>query len=289
MSILSGLDSLGLGDLSSRELYENDDRMVEDGKPENKSSGQSGRSAKLLTEKDYVFAKTYVCPVCDSEFKNPTIRSNKARLIGTDIDLRPRYSHVDPLKYDVICCPHCGFAALSRYVDQLTYPQARLIRETISKNFKSIEFKDILSYDDALIRYQLALGNAMVKRARSSEKAYICMKMAWVVRGKIESFDFGPDENNGGIFEAEEKEKELIKNALDGFLSARQNETPPICGMDNITIDYLMGALAYECGDIETAAKMVGLVLQNSGATKRMKDMARELKDDIIRQLKSGR
>ena len=189
----------------------------------------------------------------------------------------------------MICCPHCGFAALSRYVDQLTYPQARLIRETISKNFKSIEFKDVLSYDDALIRYQLALGNAMVKRARSSEKAYICMKMAWVVRGKIESFDFGPDENNGGIFEAEEKEKELIKNALDGFLSARQNETPPICGMDNITIDYLMGALAYECGEIETAARMVGLVLQNSGATKRMKDMARELKDDIIRQLKSGR
>jgi hypothetical protein len=59
--------------------------------------------------------------------------------------------------------------------------------------------------------------------------------------------------------------------------------------MDSVTIDYLMGALAYECGDIETAARMVGLVLQNNGATKRMKDMARELKDDIIRMLKSGR
>ena len=289
MSILSGLDSLGLSDLSSLDLYENDDRMVDDSKPENKNSVQSGRSVKFMSERDYVFAKTYVCPVCDSEFKNPTMRSNKARLSGTDFDLRPRYNYVDPLKYDVICCPRCGFAALTRYFDQLTYPQARLIRETISKNFRSIEFKDILTYDDALLRYQLALGNAMVKRARSSEKAYICLKMAWVLRGKIESFDFGPDDDNGGIFEAEEKEKELIKNALEGFLSARQNETPPICGMDSITIDYLMGALAYECGEIETAAKMVGSVLQNNGASKRMKDMARELKENIIRELKSER
>ncbi len=217
------------------------------------------------------------------------MRSNKARLIGTDFDLRPRYNNIDPLKYDVICCPHCGFAALTRYFDQLTYPQARLIREAISKNFKSIAFKDILSYDDALIRYQLALGNAMVKRARSSEKAYICLKMAWVLRGKIESFDFGPDENNGGIFEAEQKEKEYIKNALEGFSSAKLSETPPICGMDGVTIDYLMAALAYECGEIETAARMVGQVLQNNGATKRMKDMARELKDDIVRMLKSNR
>ena len=286
MGILSGLDSLGLGNLSSLELYETEDNKKVDDKTEKIKAEQTRRTIKLLSEKDYVFPKTYVCPVCDQEFKNLTMRSNKARLIGTDMDLRPKYTQVDPIKYDVICCPHCGCAALTRYFDQLTYPQARLIREAISKNFKSLETKETLSYDEALVRYQLALGNAMVKRARASEKAYICLKMAWLIRGKIESFDFDPDAQNGGIFEAEEQEKELIKNALEGFLNARQNETPPICGMDNITIDYLLAALAYECGEIETSAKMVGAVLQNKGASKRMKDMARELKEKVVLDLK---
>ncbi len=287
MGILSGLDSLGLGNLSSFELYDADDRIIGE-EEEKKEPDQTRREIKLLSEKDYIFQKTYLCPVCDREFKSPTVRANKARLIGTDMDLRPRYTAVDPLKYDVICCPLCGYAALTRYFDQLTYPQARLIRENISKNFKPMDVKETLSYDDALVRYQLALGNAVVKRSRTSERAYICLKMAWMVRGKIESFDFDSDSHNGGIFEAEEQERETIRSALEGFLSARQNESPPICGMDNITIDYLLAALAYECGEIETSARMVGAVLSNKGANKRMKDMARELKDKIVAELRGG-
>ncbi len=287
MSILSGLDALGLGNLSSYDIYEKD-AMAPGDDSEVKKDGTARRRMELLSEKDYVFPKTYVCPVCDHEFKNPTMRSNKARLVGTDMDLRPRYSKVDPIKYDVICCPVCGYAALTRYFDQLTYPQARLVRESISKNFSSLEEKDILSYDDALIRYQLALGNAMVKRARTSEKAYICLKMAWLVRGKTEAFDFDAADKNGGVYQAKEQEKELIKNALEGFLSARQNETPPICGMDNVTIDYLVAALAYECGEIEISAKYIGAVLQNKGAGKRMKDMARELKEKVVAELRGS-
>lgn len=285
MSILSGLDSLGLGNLSSMELYDKDERMT-DTEEEKVKPEQNRKALKLMTEKDFVFQKTYVCPVCDREFKFPTIRSNKARLIGTDMDLRPKYSQVDPLKYDAISCPHCGYSALVRYYDQLTYPQARLIRENISAKFTSMESKELLSYDDAIVRHQLALANAVVKRARASEKAYICLKTAWLIRGKIENFDFEPDSQNGGIYETEEQEKELIKNAMEGFLGARQNETPPICGMDKVTIDYLIGALAYECGEIEIAAKMVGTVLTNKGAGKKMKDMARELKEKVVAELK---
>ncbi|MBQ7564183.1 MAG: DUF2225 domain-containing protein [Lachnospiraceae bacterium] len=286
MGILSGLDSLGLGNLSSADLYE--EAPVKPVVEKKEEPEQKKRELRYASEQDFVFGKTYTCPVCDQEFKNPTMRSNKARMIGTDMDLRPRYYQVDPIKYDVVCCPICGFAALTRYSDQLTYPQARLIRENISKNFQGLEVKEVLSYDDAIVRYQLALANAMVKRARASEKAYICLKMAWLVRGKMDSFDFDPSSQNGGIYSAEEDEKELLKNALDGFLNARQNERPPICGMDNGTVDYLVAALAYECGEIETSAKMVGLVLQSNSVNKRTKDMARDLKEKVVELLRKS-
>ncbi|MCR5789337.1 MAG: DUF2225 domain-containing protein [Lachnospiraceae bacterium] len=286
MGILSGLDALGLGNLSSADLYENEEKKEK--KRYEREEQPAPKAHKVESEKDFVFLKTYSCPVCDREFKNPTMRSNKARMIGNDMDLRPRYTHVDPIKYDVICCPYCGCAALTRYFDQLTYPQARLIRENISKNYKAAAVvKETLSYDEAMVRYQLALGNAMVKRSRASEKAFICLKMAWLIRGKMENFDFDPDSHNGSIFQAEEEQKELLRNALEGFLNARQNETPPICGMDSVTIDYLVAALSFECGDIETSAKLIGSVLQNKGTSSRMKDMARDLKEKVIGELRS--
>ncbi len=284
MSILSGLESLGLGDISSIDLYEEEQQIETEKKKVEPTVKKPER--RYTSEKDFVFGKKYVCPVCDQEFKNLTVRSNKVRMLGMDTDLRPRYDPVDSLKYDVVCCPQCGFASLTRYFDQLTYPQAKLIRENISKSFQGLKQEEMLTYDEALIRYQLALANAVVKRARASEKAYICLKMAWLVRGKIDSFDFDMNSQNAGIYSAREEEKEYLKNALDGFVNAMQNERPPICGMDTPTTDYLIGALAYECGEIETSAKMVGLVLQSNSANRRTKDMARELKGKVVEELK---
>ena len=42
------------------------------------------------------------------------------------------------------------------------------------------------TYEDALARYQLALVNAIVKQAKNSEKAYICLKAGWLMRGYAE-------------------------------------------------------------------------------------------------------
>ena len=38
-------------------------------------------------------------------------------------------------------------------------------------------------------------------------------------------------------------DKEILKNALDGFVEARQTEDYPMCGMDEITVEYLLAVL----------------------------------------------
>ena len=107
MGILSGLKQFGLGELENASLYE---------KPDPKEI-KKDTDAPVVKEADILFDKKYVCPICEAEFKTKTIRAGKARRLGTDQDLRPRYEGIDVVKYDPIVCPHCGYAALGRYYE----------------------------------------------------------------------------------------------------------------------------------------------------------------------------
>ncbi len=102
------------------------------------------------------------------------MKTGKARLLGTDQDLRAKYEGIDAVKYDVILCPHCGYAALNRYFNNITKVYAKLIKENISSKVQLHTYDDdIYTYEEAIERYKLCLANAVVKRAHASEKAYL--------------------------------------------------------------------------------------------------------------------
>ena len=162
--LLDGLGQFGLGDLEGANLYES---------PEENETEEvlTPIQKQLQMEQDYIFDKTYNCPVCDHEFKVKTVKVGKAKLIGTDLDLRPKYEGIDTLKYDVVLCPHCGYAALTRYFKILSQFQTKRIKEVISKSFKEQkEMSEVYTYEEALERYKLALANALVKQGKASEK-----------------------------------------------------------------------------------------------------------------------
>ena len=71
-------------------------------------------------EADKLFDKKYTCPICEHNFTSKTVRSGKARMVRTDMDLRNVYDGIEPLKYDVILCPKCGYAALARFFPNVT-------------------------------------------------------------------------------------------------------------------------------------------------------------------------
>ncbi len=277
MGILSGLGNLGLGKLEDAALFE---------KEESVPAGQQKATEREVTESDFLFDKSYTCTVCDKEFKVRTIKAGKAKLLGTDTDLRPKYEKVDPLKYDVIACPHCGYASISRYFKSITPPQAKLIKENISKNFKTFAVKEEYSYDDALERYQLALANAVVKRARASEKAYTCLKMAWLVRGKMETYNLEALDYDEVMGQLQKDEAELLENAMEGFISARQTENFPMCGMDEMTVDYLIAVTASKFQKYDIASRLISGILVSQNANTRMKDKARDLKQQILLEMK---
>lgn len=277
MSMLSGLGGLGLGGLENMDIY---------GEEKEKEAAKA-KAVAQTEEKDIVFDRTYTCPVCDQNFSSKAVRSNKAKLLGTDIDLRAKYDIIDPTKYDVVLCPWCGYAALSRFFDKVTSTQAKLIQEKISAAVHIPKHNDpIYSYQEALERYQLALANAVVKKARSSEKAYICLKSGWIARGYKESLQESGEGTPQQIAELEKQEEEFMLNAYKGFIEARQNEGFPMCGMDEVTVDYLLAVLATRFKKFDVASRMVASVLGSSTATPRMKDKARDLKEEILKEMK---
>ena len=149
------------------------------------------------------------------------IRTGKVKLLSADTDMRPKYQLVDSLKYDAIVCPKCGYAALSRFFKFVTQGQINLINENITKNFSGLPVTGkIYTYDDAITRHQLALANAIVKKAKASEKAYTCLKMAWLYRGKAETLPKDTPEYDKVIEELSKQETDLLVNAYEGFLSA---------------------------------------------------------------------
>ncbi len=279
--LLSGLASLGLGNLESAKVFE---------EPEKENAQQAQPEVHQVEEKELVYEKAFECPVCDSKITSKVMKSGKVKLEGTDLDLRPKYDGIDPMKYDVVLCPKCGFTALTRYFKAMTPTQVRLIKENISKNVKLHPFDgEIYTYEEAMERYKLALACAIVRQAKASEKAYICLKSGWVLRGWQESLDDKAADYEAKKKELEQAEMEYLKNALDGFMAAMASESFPMCGMDEVTMDYLIAVLAMKFKQYDVSSKLIGSILVSSNANARMKDKARELKEMIIAEIRKSK
>lgn len=282
--ILSGLKSLGLDKLEGLEIYSD-----EENKELKVQQKAQPKEPAVLEEKDLIYDKTFSCPVCDKQFSSKVMKTGKARVVGTDIDLRYRYEGIDSVKYDLITCTRCGYTALNRYFSTTSAVQGKLIKESIYGKVKLQELMgETYAYEDMLERYKLALVCAIVKRAKDSEKAYVCLKAAWLLRGYAEELELKNELTDQMRQELKEQELEYIQNALDGFINAVQKENSPICGMDSLTMDYLIAALAYQVKKDDIAAKKLSEILVSNTANERVKNRARELKQLVLERHRKG-
>lgn len=238
-------------------------------------------------EKKFLFDKKMSCPVCKEEFSARMVKNQKLELVRTDRDLRPVYKGIDTGKYDVLVCPHCGYAALARYFNVLTDYQVNLIQDKVSRYFT--EWKtvaDVTSYEEAIAAYKLAISNAIVKKATVSEKAYICLKLGWIMRGLREHIrNQGDDEETDAMQnDCQQKEQEYLQQAYEGFIFAMENESYPICGMDEATVHYLAAALALELEQYDNALKLIVYVLRMEDLPEVLRQKSEALQEITIQK-----
>lgn len=282
MNLLSGLEKFGLKADATTNLFEEEKKVVvaEDGT----------KKEAVPDEASFLLDKAIRCTVCDKVFKTKMVNSRVKRL-EPDIDLRPRYEYIDTLKYNTKSCPYCGYTAVSRYFEHLSSMQIKLVKEQICANFKAsddIEPK-LLNYDEAIERYKLALFCSIAKKAKTSEKAYTCLNIAWLFRGKYESLDPNDPALEQQRKECKEQEEAFYAQAFEGLNKAISSESYPICGMDECTMDYLLATMAYHFKKFDVASKCIARIQQSPAASKKMKDRAYDLKEKIVNEIKKSK
>lgn len=284
MDFMSGLEKFGFDSSEMGDIFGDEKEKETVKKEEVKKS-----VAEDLDEMDFLFDKSYTCTVCDKTFNSRTVKSSKARRVGADKDLRPRYKYIDPLKYEVVSCPYCGYSATNKYFDHLSSLQIKLIKEGVCAKFQPtiVTTPDVYSYNRALDRYKLSLFCTVAKKGKTSEKAYTLLKMSWLCRGKVEELienGFSPESEE--IKKVKKEEQYFYEQAYEGMTKAVASESFPICGMDQHTMDFLLAQMSFTLGKYEIASKLVSRILVSSTASSNVKDKAFDLKQELIETLK---
>lgn len=281
--MFSDLAQMGFAGLNEDELFDTGKAAAVE-KAEGPVKKEVEEKDPKEVERESLFDKKYECAICDHQFTQKAVRTGKTRLLSTDTDLRHKYKYFDPIKYDIIVCPRCGYAAMGqKSFDGLSSLQRRLLREQVQANFKGLPpMGELYTYDEAITRYKLALYSSIVKKSKTSERAYLCLKIAWLFRSKKEDMELSEENYEEKQKKCEEEEKEYLVKAYNGFGTAVQSEMFPICGMDEMTFNYLYADLARRTGDIDMAKKMIGTVLISKSATTALKEKARVLKELLM-------
>ena len=276
MNLLSGLEKFGIK--SDGQLDITDDGI------EKKDNGQMQSAVKKsiddLEEKDLVLQKSVQCPICDHKFKVLQVKSAKVKRIGADSDTRPHYQNIDPLKYEVIVCPHCGYAAMNKYFVHVSATQMRWIKDAVTKNFTPLsdDVPEIYTADEAVDRYKLALVSAMAKHARLSEKSLICLRIAWIRRDQVKEMANANAVEVGKKKQITEEYEGFYRQAYEGYTKACSTET----GLNSTAIEFLLANMAIHFKEYNTAAKLISSLLGNPNTNPRVKDRCLDLKDIVV-------
>jgi hypothetical protein len=127
----------------------------------------------------------------------------------------------------------------------------------------------------------MALVNSIVKKAKTSERAYTCLKTAWVIRGKADTLPKDTPNYKNIIDQLNKEERDFIANAYEGFSDAYMKESFPMCGMDESTVALLIAELARKSSKFDESLRWVSRILLSKEASERIKEKAREIKELI--------
>ncbi len=292
MGILGGLEKFGIKADEKIDLYEDPKKAT--AQPAEGAAASAEPVKK--SESEFVLDKSIRCPVCDKVFKTLQPKSGRIKRLESDRDLRPRCEGIDIMKYNVNCCPSCGYTALSssKYFETINANQKKLVQEKICKSFDPKSVADAYKpevrewdYDTAIALHQLSLYNAVVKGAKTSEKAYNCLVLAWLLRGKAESLAKDPEAKDE-VEQCKAQEKEYYKEAYEGLNKAVATENFPMAGMDQSTVDYLLATMAFQMGDNSAATRNLSRIITSPATNSKIKEKARDLKDEIIASIQKA-
>lgn len=255
-SLFDNLKDLGFSDLNDISLYTSKDENTQ----------SNVKILKKASPADFVYERKVVCPVCNRDIRIKSVKTSGIRVLSRETDFMTVYDEPNPLFYDAWMCLSCGYTALSSKFNAITDKQITLVKQNITSKWKlNKSYPTVFTVDNAIETHQMALLNAVTTQAKDSDKAMICLKLSWLYR----------------IKQDKSSEKKFQEHALLGFTNALESERFPVFGLDETSLEYLIGEIYRRLGDNSNALLWFSRVLSSREAKSRIKDMARNQKDTI--------
>lgn len=199
-----------------------------------------------------LYNKELVCPVCQKKFNVTKVKAKFCRVSSRDSDFCTHYEGTNPLLYDVYVCELCGYAALSDKFEEISANDSKIILEKISPRWSKRSFSGERNLDSAIEAFKLALLNLHLRKAKNSEVAKICLRIAWLYRFKND----------------EEKEREFLQFALKCYNDTYEKERFPVDKLDEFTCMYMIAELYRRLGNNDEAVKWFSRLISSPEARK---------------------
>lgn len=206
---------------------------------------QSGEKAGNTSDGENYFRETYKCPYCEKPVKSLKVKNNHLELEKIDDDFCPHYNGPNPVFYEAVVCPGCGFAFNDETME--ISPQAKKIfDETIGKWIKPINCTGKRSLEQAIEAFNRLHMLHGERNIKNFLKADICLKLAWLHRYKEDRVN----------------EKKYLLAARQRFLDAYEEEKyeEPQKGIYSM---YMIGQICLNTGDQAEALKWLNRVAQH--------------------------
>lgn len=215
--------------------------------------------------KTLLYDKSCTCPLCGQDFKTKTIKIGKNQVISLDEDLYPHYSAVNPLLYDIIVCPECGYSAIAKNFSSLLPKQKEWLRTLFYPGAPMPRYGEYTTIEEAIHKHKIALLACITRKSKLGEQAYLALHIAWLYRDLDNATD----------------SRSFLIRAYEGFSEAFAKENFPILGIDEATLLYMLAAMAHELEKIDESKQYLSAVITTPGLSSRLKEHAFNLKEKL--------
>lgn len=167
------------------------------------------------------------CPVCEADIEITKVKSKSVRLLRQDSDFCPYYENENPIYYEAVICPECGYGShITTFENINRYDKAK-VRDKITSKWIKRSFLGERTSEKALEAFKLVLLNLYEREAPKSEMAKICMRIAWLYR-------YSGDKN---------LERRFMEHALTNYKIAYHDEDLNSGKLDEYMCMFIVGEL----------------------------------------------
>gem|GEM_PF-331347 len=240
---LENKDGKSLSEILEQSLL-NIEQVIEE------NTEQNPGDKKEIGIEEMLYYKKSVCPVCDTKFESPKVLSKYIQTQKIDYDFCHYYKFVNPLFYEMMVCPACGFA-FNEEISKLHFKKEHLdeIKSRLSAFWLDNVLKDysgIRTLEQVIETFLLALITLKGLPVKNSQMGMLYLKLAWLYRYKGDKA----------------QEQKYIEKAISHLLAAfdKENLSSP---KSEINTAYLLGVLNIYMENNREAAKWLDRVLRH--------------------------